>query len=401
MSKSIFLIFLSSFVWFMGCAQTRYGWHAELEVPDDSWVAEIEAMRGLDDDYPLMARVSGESPRVFDRVSDQGVCFSPRRVGDRASSKRGFLSLTCSKLEGNRREALEAAISSYESSILLEKEGESEGDLKRRVLAMSDAVHPVCFSVFPEILSTELGRLRLQESWLLACAGAIEGDSAGNFVPSSNLARWLRAAAALLSQNEGFVASQFRQMFDEVSAEGLVYARALEGRLERRDGKWVQAELTFAEVLEKSEAYGMWFLNRHAAMALYEAILHDSNLQGAHFARMLRVISPYRRAPDEGTLSALPAMIFEMRRELLFNLCHQSILVPDLPAEASSTCLPWFEDVAQRHPENLEMVYLVIERSLSSLKGQPWDRVPEAVRAWLVEHWDARFLFYFPELSAH
>ena len=162
----------------------------------------------------------------------------------------------CSALDAASPAAsLTQAVDGYQSQSLSPRTDISDAEYRSWILSQSSPASPLCYSIFPMIfISASQQPLPLIENYLLACANAIDGKAQWPQIDPAILAGRLRALAAMLSHQNTFIASSFRNIAQDNSLEGNIYGASLEGYTEMMSQKKRQSEITTIEALRQSDA---------------------------------------------------------------------------------------------------------------------------------------------------
>ena len=341
----------------LGCAggAPRRAVSAGIAVPDSAWHKDLAAVRKRVPEYGVLPETVREG-QVLDVIAHDAVCLGPRmyRDGDGA----GVLPMYCGRIEGDRAKSMERHLDAYGARLVRQEPGESVAMFRARVLAASTPQDPLCFSVFPLFFAeSETANIAVEESWLLACARAVDPGRGKRVmhgdVGADELALWMRVDASLLSSQSTFIARTFRKAAQLRSAEGAAHAKSLEGYAELLASKWHQAALTLIDAIGQSDRHGIWFLSRMNAIRLLMAVQNAETADTRVVERAIRAVSP-----DAGQ----PEFLRELRMYIQFTLCEGAVVLPDASPELAAACLPWMQAVSEDDPE---MALMLVEHGIA------------------------------------
>ena len=395
MLRKVTVISIGMLVSALGCASTQSGQITRspmtimLETSEsvESWQQTARGVSSSIPEYEISVEPSGRDTRAFNHIeiSEQGtrVCFEPQVNYDYAGNLTGFTPLYCASIdESAPQQSLIEAVDQYQSRFIPFQSELTDSQYRAWILSHSSPDEPLCYSVYPGLFAVGSPQpVPVEENYMLACANAIEGDSSWPHADTALLAARLRTEAAMLSNQNGFIASAFRSIAVDNTLEGNVYGIALEGYTELMSRKHLQSEMTTIEALRRSDDSKLFYLSKLNALRLFYIASRAEDMSMERLQTIIRALSPREKWPN---------VHVDMRSMLQMRTCQMLASMPEMTPSLVEDCLPWLRTMV-RTSDDFEMALRIIEQGIYGAKPDE-SPISSDVLSWL------RFAPLFGEL---
>ena len=320
--------------------------------------------------------MSGIFNRIEKKDGATGLRLAPDVRYDNQGEINAIIPATCGLLDvGRPDKSLQNLLDSVSNRQIARGSEESQMAFRQRVLSMSSPSDPVCFSVFPVIFSDSFGDISvsLMESYLIACANKIDGDS-GNWpsLPSRLLSVWLRESASMLSTDVRYIAKAFEYARQDDSKEGVVYGKSLEAHAEMLSMKALQSLVTTQDALRLSDEAQAYFVSRQNVERLHFIIETAETMTGDQLETIVRAMTPTSHGP---------AKINRLRGIMQIRACQMAVIIPDVKPSLVSACLPWLK-LSVRDSDEYDSALTLVEHGIyGAAEGE--DAISADVMEWL------------------
>ncbi len=336
----------------------RFSVQTVIETSDSVWSGAAERLNETWSEYALETKAPSDEGVSFHRIesSDEGarLCLGPETKYDFAGNLTGFTPMSCSILDGQSPDvSLDKALQTW-ASRTIEAEPESSS-FRAKILSASSPDNPVCYGVFPELfLHDQHITPYLEENYLIACAEKIDGGESWPENVAHEMAAQLRIEAALLSNQNSFIASAFKEIAASPSFESRMYGVSIEGYTELMSRKLRQAEITTIKALKASDDAKAHYLSRQNAMRLAYIAAVSETMTGDRLEAIVSALSPKEN---------WPAGVRDYRQILQNRVCQMSVIIPDVTPGLVSGCLTWLK-FSVRSSDDFDSALMLIEHGI-------------------------------------
>ncbi|MBO4351209.1 MAG: hypothetical protein J6A01_09735 [Proteobacteria bacterium] len=371
--RAIPLILVLLFVCQAGCSTAKHAQKAErnpvslvLEVDQNAevWQQTARGVSSSIPEYEIAVEPSGRDARAFNHIesSEQGtrVCFEPQVNYDFAGNLTGFTPIYCAAIdETATQQALIEAVDQYQSRFIPFQTELTESQYRASILSHSSPDDPLCYSVYPGLFAAGTAQpLQLEENYMLACANAIEGEAAWPNADAKLLAARLRTEAAMLSNQNAFIASVFSAIAKDDTLEGNIYGISLEGYTELLSKKLLQSEITTLEALRQSDGAKLYNLSKLNALRLFFIASRSDDMGVERLQTIIRALSPQENWPNS---------VADTRSMLQLRTCQMLTSLPEMTPSLVDDCLPWLRTMT-RTADDFEMALRIVEQGIYGAK---------------------------------
>ena len=370
----------------MGCASSQpqslsrnpVSLNLELDADAAVWHQAAKDVDGSIPSYSIAVSEPGRDLRTFNRIETDAhgtrICLEPHTNFDFGGNLTGFTPLYCAQLdEASASDSLTQAIDKYQSRTVSFETDMTPAQYRAWILSHSSAQDPLCYSVYPSLFAVGTPvPISVEENYLLACANAIEGESSWPQADTSVLAARLRTEAAMLSNQNSFIAASFQAIARDGTREGNIYGLSIEGYTELMAHKLRQSEISTLEALRGSDAANLFNLSKLNAMRLFYIANHADDMTTDRLQAIIETLSPREDWPNA---------VVDTRRILQLKACQVLAAMPNMTPSLVGSCLPWLRTMT-RNTDDFEMALRIVEEGIYGARPKETAIHPD-VLSWL------------------